>query len=154
MPSKNQMLGLMKIAWMWCERDIYAVFRMWIGMMLFILVWVTFTIINVANHQPLVLMPNMNIAGTQLSIVILAAYVGFFNAWSMLTFLAIVVCLLEYAGNFLIAAYNYDNRSWEIVNAPRAWLRTMRESSEAASKSDYEEYRKKLDSQIAELKSE
>lgn len=156
------MLGLMEIAWGWCERDIYAVIRMWLGMMLFILAFFTFTLLNLVNNfQPLVTIPDINISGTQTAAVFLSCEFGFFNAFSMLTFLAIIVCLLEYTGNFLIAAYHYDNDSWDIVNVPKdlyrrfwVWDEARWGALKSESKTNYEEYRKRLDAQLTDLKTE
>jgi hypothetical protein len=108
----RQVCALLDLAWKNCARDIIAVVHMYIGMILFICAFATFLLLNVAQYQSFVTIPDINIAGTQLSVVIMSMMISFVNAFATITFLAIVICLFEYALSFTIVCYHYDNRAW------------------------------------------
>ena len=110
----NQMLELMKLAWERCRGDIKSVINYVIGAGVFFCVFIFYALLNLGT--------NFNYALGQTfppdSAMLVWAYwgsatYGFVNAASMLLFLAILVCLAEYAGNFLYICYYYDNCSWE-----------------------------------------
>jgi len=124
MPDHNkdfqQFRALMGLAGERCIKDIFAVVYMYAGMWIFIGAFFTFTLLNLAvNFNHLQVVPYVgtpDISGTTLSNTIISAMIGFVNAVYMLTFLAIAVCLFEYALSFTIVCYYYDNRSWLIPN--------------------------------------
>jgi hypothetical protein len=110
----RQIEALLGLAWNNCARDIAAVVNMYIGMLVFIAAFLVLWLLNMVQFLPFVTMPDINIAGTTLSYVILSAVVGFCNAVAMLTFLAIVVILFEYSLSFTTVCYYYDNKSWAV----------------------------------------
>jgi len=113
--DSKQVMALLDLAWRNCERDIFAVLHMVIGMVLFILAWFTFSILNVAKYQSDVTTTSpVDIAGTQLGIIIMSFMEGFGNTVTFLIFVAIIICLFEYALSFTTICYYYDNKSWAV----------------------------------------
>lgn len=152
---KNQMLGLMEIAWGYCKRDIYAVVHYYFGAMIAMLVFVCFSVLNFGVFtQAYPLDTSTGVLATALWYGIEWGYV---NTICYLSLIAIIVCLLEYAGNFLIAAYHYDNESWFTVNTIREsirsywkWVRNNQDKQD----SEYKDYREELHSKLISLKIE
>ena len=108
----------MDLAWKNCARDVYAVVYMYIGMLIFIGAFFIFTLLNLTvnfnNMQVVQYVPSPDISGTTLANTIISAMIGFANAVYTLTFLAIVICLFEYALSFTTICYYYDNKSWAV----------------------------------------
>jgi hypothetical protein len=152
---KNQMVGLMEIAWGYCYRDIYTVIHYYIGVLLAMITFFLFTMAHFVDAQQFVdkVEPVSTLAGAMWYSVTW----GFVNTFCFLTLLAILVCLLEYTGNFLIAAYHYDNESWFTVNTIRGsirsywkWVRGNQEKQDI----EYKYYRDELHVKLISLKTE
>jgi hypothetical protein len=110
----RQVRALLELAWKECARDVFGVVHMYMGGMIFISAFVIFWLLNVAQFQQFMIAPPVDISGTPLFYIIMAAIYGFSNAVCTLTFLAIIVCLFEYALSFTIVCYHYDNRAWAV----------------------------------------
>lgn len=120
MPRRNQMFGLMRVAFEWCERDLYDLFRLWFGAMLGITAFVVIALYNLGQYYLPYIQVEIN---DYSSAVLMSSFYGTYGAIVLLTLLAIWVALLEYTMAFLVVAYHYDNESWEIVNTVRdAWI--------------------------------
>jgi hypothetical protein len=123
----NQFFQLMRLALKRCDREINKVISLYLGMWVFIVTCGCFVIINMAvNFQPTIttnVFPN--IAGTALNATILSLEFAFVNAVFTLTFFAIVICLFEYALNFTIVCYYYDNCSWETPKQINAFFKAI-----------------------------
>jgi len=138
----QQFHALMGLAWKNCCGDIFAVFRMWLGAMIFIAAFVVFWMLNVAQYQYMVTSADNYIAGTQMSIIIMSAMIGFVNAWTFFTFLAIVVCLFEYAMNFTFVCYYYDNKSWLVPTIFKDTIDSIRDHFKSIRTENDKESRK------------
>jgi hypothetical protein len=83
MARKNQMIGLMQLAWDRCEQDFKYVFIAVIG------------------------------AICTIFLLVLSFWIGVTNAFCFALFFLIIVCLADYALTFISVCYHYDNKSWE-----------------------------------------
>jgi hypothetical protein len=121
----SEICKLLDLAWKRCEMDMFALVRIWIGVIIGLTFFVLFTLFNLAyNFQPWVNYVVEYPAGA-FSIegaIMLSSIVGFINTLSMLTFLFIVVALFEYALSFTTVCYYYDNCSWVVPNQIGATL--------------------------------
>jgi hypothetical protein len=92
---------------------------MWIGMMAFIIVAAAFFCLNLLyNVVPyFTTMPPTVTMSSDLALILTALEWGVVNAVSLLTFLAIAICLFTFAIEFAYICYYYDDCSWAIPNA-------------------------------------
>jgi hypothetical protein len=104
-------------------------------------------------------LPTPYIGGTTLSYILLSLQFGFLNTIAFLTFIAIIIGLLEYTVSFLVVAYYYDNCEWEIpkqihqfFNGTGNWYNTTRESRKIRNAKEYAMDQSRLKSEIAEIK--
>jgi len=150
----SEICKLLVLAWKRCERDMFALIRIWLGVIIGLTFFGLFTLFNLAyNFQPGVNFVVEYPVGGGMCIegaIILSAIVGFVNTLSMLTFLFIVVALFEYALSFTTVCYYYDDCSWVIPNQIRAGLGKVSEHF----KSEREESRILLEKSRSELKAE
>jgi hypothetical protein len=112
------MLELMKIAGRNCERDIGYVVSLYTGMWVFLIIAGLFFVLNMSvNFYPMI-DPSIhvpNLEGTQIWAICMSLFYGVENAICTITFIAIIVCLFEYAINFTYVCYLYDNKQWETI---------------------------------------
>jgi hypothetical protein len=153
------MKALMGLAWKRCAKDIFDVIRIMLGGLLFMLMFLIFTIMNFINwFAPLpALAPSTEF--TQLSALYISATWGYINTLSFGVFLAIIVCLIEYTMSFLHVAYYYDNCSWEIPKQIRLffggiskWVSTTRAASHAQNEKDTVKDKYKLMTDIYKIR--
>ena len=111
----NQMIALMELAWERCQNGIYGVYNLLIGAAIGIAFVILFSGIHFVEYisaYPDVL--HETIFPSLGSVLLYSIEFGLVNAVSTILFLATVVCLAEYGGNFVYVCYYYDNCSWEI----------------------------------------
>jgi hypothetical protein len=114
------MLGLMQLAWERSKGDINCVVNCAFGAIVFIGVWgVAFVVqfINLRTWVNFTLPPDAtDISGA----IMLAEIYAFINTICLLLLLAIIFCLADYALNFILLCYYYDNKSWECVKLAKS----------------------------------
>jgi len=149
----SEICKLLDLAWKRCERDMFALIRIWLGVLIGLTIFGLFALLNLAyNFQPWVNYVVEYPAGA-FSIegaIMLSSIVGFINTLSMLTFLFIVVALFEYALSFTIVCYYYDECSWVVPNRIRAGFDKVSKHF----KSEREESRILMEKSRSELKAE
>ena len=113
MARKNQMIGLMQLAWNWCEQDFKYVFAALCGAVFaFGIFAISYTMLF-SEFQSSVnfVLPSGSLDMS--SVIVLCAAFGLIKAISFILFLLIFVCLADYALTFISVCYHYDNKNWE-----------------------------------------
>jgi hypothetical protein len=155
----DQIKQLLDLAWRRCRTDIFSVIKLYIGMWVFLLAFVTFTIMQYSvNILPygykLQEIPDLFWV-TQFAGLLLAGEFAFINTICTLTFIAIVVCLFEYALSFTTVCYYYDDGKWETVIQIKRFFRTIKSnirSSQIKESQLNNEYMKQFKADIQKIK--
>ena len=158
MPRKNQMIGLMELAWNRCKfANINTIIHYFVGAAF---AFVVFSVCFLLQFIPLQTYVNFTLPHGAIDInsaMIVAGVYGFINAVCVLILLAaIVIALADYALNFATVCYFYDNRSWDLVNCPVSLfnrLAAYRRKNNAEYLSSVEKSCKELTEEINKLKS-
>lgn len=114
----NELGKLLELAWIESRDDIFNVFLMLVGAGVVFVVFVVFFLLNFGfNFVPTdtAIPQGMNIANC----MFISAVYGLINTVYTVLFIAIIVCLFEYALAFTTICYYYDNCSWSIPNGIR-----------------------------------
>jgi hypothetical protein len=123
----NQMKGLMLLAWEDCQRDIYRMIWLLIGGMLFLCLFGALIIYGMTYYITLVNNLNSIPVVTLHDAFVLSFLYGLRWAIVWMFQFFIWICLFEYTLSFLRVAYEYDERSWLLVNLPRIWYHEIME---------------------------
>ena len=108
------------LAWKRCRGDIFAVYNMWLGGVIFAVTYVICTAMRYLNFVTAfpksLTEQEMGLGGAALYY---AGSWGIIDAFVWLTIIAVIVCIFEYLLNLSIVLYYYDNKSWKWVEAIR-----------------------------------
>ena len=150
----NQMLALMKIAWDRCKGDINTVMSFVIGAGVFFVVWMFYALLNLGTNFDYALGQNFPPDAVMLAYAYWGSFInGSVNAASMLLFFAILVCLLEYTGNFIIVCWYYDDCSWETPYQIKQFLKSINRHILKVRKANVIEAEKSRNALMASIKS-
>jgi hypothetical protein len=117
--NDNLLYCLLKLTWEGCGDGIRTVIDRWLGMMAFIIAAITFAFLNwMVNIYPY--LTTMAVTSPPIPSdvrgLMMAAYIGSWNAFCLLTFIAIASGLFTFAVEFTYICYYYDDCSWAIPN--------------------------------------
>jgi len=120
----NVILALGSLAWRRCSRDIEAVARMWIGGAVAGIFFIV--MFSVISNNYVIVLPKGVLTPEMLNVLFdiqravhYSLVFGLEYTAILLTIVAVIVCILEYTGNFLYVLYYYDNCSWKSVQFVR-----------------------------------
>ena len=117
--TANRLYCLLKLTWEGCGSGIRTVIATWMGMVIFITGAVAFLYLNVLyNAIPyFTTIPPTITMSPDLALLLFVLLLSVINTVSLLTFLAIVICLFTFATEFAYICYYFDDCTWAIPNA-------------------------------------
>jgi len=144
---------LATLAWERCEHDINMLVMLVLGGAAFVIVFFSFWMFRVAQLHAAGWgnLPDINIASTQLAMVLVGARFAFFDSiyWIIVAF--IIICIFEYLLSLFTLLYYYDNCNWSFINMHKKWLQEANVKRIAAIEQQAYQKQKRIDYFIAEV---